>query len=306
MNKFEDLQAFVKVAEAGGISRAAERLHMTKSAVSRRISELELRLGVQLLHRTTRRISLTETGQNFYQSALRILSDLEEAELAVSQQHGSLAGQLKVAAPLTFGLRHLGPAINDFLLLHPKIHLDLDLNDRQVNILEEGFDVVVRIAKLSDSSFIARRLAPIHFAVCASPSYLAKHGKPDTPTDLLQHQCLVYSNSASPELWHYRDQQNQSQHVKVKTVLKANNGDFLKDAAVNGEGIVCLPTFIVNDAIVQNQLQRILTDYDWPSSNAYAIYPPTRHLSQRVRTFVDFLAERFKGSPYWDTCLKHH
>ena len=303
MNKFEELQAFVRVAETASISQAAQRLNIAKSAVSRRISELEHRLGIQLFYRTTRHISLTDSGSIFYQSALRILTDLNEAELAVSQQHGAIAGHLKIAAPLSFGLRHLGPAINDFLAIHPQLQFDMDFNDRQVDIMQEGFDLAIRIATLPDSSYIARRIAPIHQVVCASSSYLKKFGTPTLPTELQHHQCLVYSNSVNPMLWRYQDIEGRQFNVKINAILKANNGDFLRDAAINGKGIVCLPTFIVNDAIEQKDLQPLFTSYRWPGSDAFALYPPTQHVSKRVTVFIEFLIKRFKDKPYWDSCL---
>jgi len=303
MNKFEELQAFVRVAETTSISQAAERLNIAKSAVSRRISELEQRLGTQLFYRTTRRVSLTDSGSIFYQRALRILTELNEAELAVSQQHGAVAGHLKIAVPLSFGLRHIGPAIKDFLNIHSQVQFDVDFNDRQVDIMQEGFDLAIRIANLPDSSYIARRIAPIHQVVSASPAYLKKNGIPTTPSQLRHHQCLVYTNSVNPLLWRYHDTDGRQFNVKINAILKTNNGDFLRDIAVEGRGIVCLPTFIVNDAIEQEKLQPLLTSYHWPGSDAFALYPPTRHVSERVRVFIDFLVNRFKGKPYWDTCL---
>jgi len=303
MNKFEELQALVQVAESASISQAAQRLNIAKSAVSRRISELEHRLGIQLFYRTTRHISLTDSGSTFYHSAVRILTDLNEAELAVSQQHGAIAGRLKIAAPLSFGLLHLGPAINDFLEIHPQVQFELDFNDRQVDIMQEGFDLAIRIANLPDSSYIARRIAPIHQVVCASSHYLAKSGMPELPADLQHHRCLVYTNSVNPMVWRYHDTEGRQYSVKVNAILKANNGDFLRDTAINGQGIVCLPTFIVNDAIEQNELQPLLTSFRWPGSDAFALYPPTQHVSTRVRVFIEFLVNRFKEKPYWDSCL---
>lgn len=303
MDKFEDLQTFVRVVETGSISAAADRMSIAKSAVSRRISDLEHRLDVQLFQRTTRKLNLTETGKSFYERATQILADLEEAELAVSQQHGSLAGRLKIAAPLSFGLLHLGPAITEFMHLHPQIQFEMDFNDRQVDLLQEGFDLAIRIARLSDSSLVARRIAPVHHVVCASPDYLASHGMPHSPADLQQHRCLVYSNIADPDVWHYRDQTSKAAKVSVPIALRSNNGDFLRDAAIAGRGIILEPTFIVYQAIKANKLRPILTDFQWPVVNAYVVYPSTRHLSYRVRTFVDFLADRFAGTPYWDQSL---
>jgi DNA-binding transcriptional LysR family regulator len=290
--------------EAGSISGAADRMGVAKSAVSRRLADLEQHLGVQLLRRTTRRMDITTTGRSLYERAVRLLADLQETELAVSTEHGALSGSLRVAAPLSFGLRHLSGAIEDFLRLHPDVQFDLDFNDRQVDILQESFDVAIRIAELDDSSLIARRIAPIHTTLIASPAYLERYGTPRTPAELERHHCLVYTNLPDPALWDYRDKNGEPGRVRVNAVLKANNGDFLRSMAAAGRGIAQEPTFICHEAIEHGELVPVLGDYRWRSVNAYAVYPQTRHLSQRVRAFVDFLAERFAGVPYWDRCLE--
>jgi DNA-binding transcriptional LysR family regulator len=300
MDRYEEIRAFVRVVESGGISRAADRLGIAKSAVSRRLTELEQRLGVQLLRRTTRRLSLTDTGRSFYERCLRILSDVEEAELAVSEEHCTIRGRLRVALPLSFGLLHLGPAIADFMCLHPQVQFELDFNDRQVDVLAEGFDVALRIAELQDSTLIARRIAPIRAVVCASPAFLAAHGTPDTPEVLPDTDCLVYANLPDPTRWRYWTGDGSEGRVQVRTHMQANNGDFLRQAAVAGRGILLSPTFIVHRDIAEGRLVPILEDYTWSRASVYAVYPQTRHLSRRVRTFVDFLVERFAGVPSWD------
>ena len=305
MARLEDMETFIRVVEAGSISGAAERMGIAKSAVSRRLSDLESRLGVQLFRRTTRRLDLTDSGRGFYERCQRILSDVDEAEEAVSQAHGTLRGRLRVAVPLSFGLLHMGPAICDFMRDHPELEVDLDMNDRQVDLIAEGFDLALRIADLEDSSLIARQLALINTVVCASPDYLARQGSPQTPEQLAEHDCLVYSNNPEPTLWRYRDPQGAAKAVRVQARLLASNGDFLHQAAVAGQGIGLQPTFIVYKSIEEGRLIPILTDYAWPGVNAYAVYPQTRHLSRRVRVFVDFLAERFSGTPYWDVHLEH-
>lgn len=303
MDRFADMQMFVKVVESASISAAAERLEVAKSAVSRRLAELEARLGVQLLQRTTRRLNLTDSGRSFYERCLRILADLEEAEIAVSQAHGALSGKLRVALPLSFGLLHLVPVINAFAAAHPELEFDLDFNDRQVDLMQEGFDLAVRVAHLSDSSLIARRIAVVRHMVCASPGYLEQRGTPSTPDDLLTHACLGYSNLANPGLWAYTDAQDKRARIQVPITLKANNGDFLQRAAIAGQGIIMQPTFYVSEAICSGDLVPILCNYRWPEVNAYAMYPPTRHLSTRVRALVDFLVEKFSGEPYWDQAI---
>lgn len=303
MDRFENMNAFVRVVEAGSISAAADRMDVAKSVVSRRLKELEEHLGVELFHRTTRQMNLTDSGRAFYQQSVRILADILEAEHATSQFHGALKGNLKVAVPLSFGLMHLGPAITAFLQTHPDIEFDLDFNDRQVDLLAEGFDLAIRIASLPDSSLIARRLAPIQAVMCASPAYLERMGTPQTPEQLVKHRCLVYNLISNSDNWNVHDTAGQSIKTRIIPYLKASNGEFLRDAAVGGLGIVLLPAFIVYREIERGALVPILTGYHYTQLAAYAIYPQTRHLSQRVRAFVDFLSQRFEGMPYWDLCL---
>jgi DNA-binding transcriptional LysR family regulator len=289
--------------EVGSISGAADKMGVAKSMVSRRLKELEQHLGVELFHRTTRRMNLTDTGRAYYDRCVRILEDVTEAELATSQQHSELQGSLKMAMPLSFGLMHLGPAINDFLKAHPQIEFDLDFNDRNIDIMQEGFDLAIRIGKLQDSSLIARRLAPIKIVLCASPTYLERMGSPDSPEDLAKHQCLAYSLLPDADSWQFQDAKNEISEVKIRAILKSNNGEQLRDAALAGLGVVLQPSFIVYNEIQRGDLIPLLTDYRQPALDAYAIYPQTRHLSQRVRAFVDFLAKRFDGVPYWDVCF---
>lgn len=305
MDRFENMNAFVRVVEAGSISGAADRMDVTKSVVSRRLKELEAHLGVELFHRTTRQMNLTDSGRAFYQQSVRILADILEAEHATSQFHGALKGNLKVAVPLSFGLMHLGPAISEFLQAHPEITFDLDFNDRQVDILTEGFDLAIRIASLPDSSLIARRLAPIQAIMCASPSYLARMGEPQSPEELIHHRCLAYNLISNFENWNLYNTEGQLIRIKIAPYLKASNGEFLRDAAVAGSGIILMPTFIVYKEIERGALIPLLTQYTSSQLSTYALYPQTRHLSQRVRAFVDFLIQRFEGAPYWDSCLQN-
>lgn len=300
MDRFENMDAFIRVVESGSISGAAERMGVVKSAVSRRLKELETHLGVELFHRTTRRMNLTDTGRAFYHQAVRILDDVLEAEHAASQAHGTLKGSLKIALPESFGLMHMGPAINDFLALHPQIEFDLDFNDREVDLMQEGFDLAIRIANLQDSSLIARQLAPIHTLMCASPGYIEEKGMPRSPEELIGHQCLVYSLIRDFSSWQLLDSEKRLIKTKIHPHLKASSGEFLREAAVADMGIALLPTFMVYEQIQCGELQPVLIDYKPPLINAYAIYPQTRHLSQRVRAFVDFLVARFAGTPYWD------
>jgi DNA-binding transcriptional LysR family regulator len=303
MNRFENMDTFIRVVEAGSISAAADRLGVAKSAVSRRLKELEKHLGVELFHRTTRQMNQTDTGRAFYHQAVRILDDVLEAEIATSQAHGTLKGSLKIALPSSFGLMHMGPVINDFLKEHPQIEFDLDFNDREVDLIQEGFDLAIRIANLPDSSLIARRFAPVKTVICASPDYLKQMGTPRSPDDLIEHQCLVYSLLRDFEYWYLTDARGNEIKTRIHPYLKASTGEFLRDAAVEGRGIILVPTFIAYKEIESGALVPLLNEYSTSQINAYAIYPQTRHLSQRVRTFVDFLVKRFEGTPYWDLCL---
>ena len=228
MDRFEDLQTFVAVVEAGSFTAAAERLDTAKSAVSRRVSALEERLGAQLLRRTTRRLNLTDSGQSFYERSARILADLDEAESAIAQEHGELHGTLKVALPLSFGLRHMCKPVAEFSRRHPRVTFDLDLNDRRIDLIGEGADLAVRIGRLADSSLIARRLFDARTVIVASQAYLDQHGTPREPEDLRNHACLVYGNLAEPGKWTWRDADDATHTVDVNVTLTANtNRNFL-------------------------------------------------------------------------------
>ncbi|MDX9765667.1 MAG: LysR family transcriptional regulator [Chiayiivirga sp.] len=300
MDRFDSLQTFVAVVEAGSFSAAAVRLDRAKSAVSRQLAALEAHLGVQLLNRTTRRLSFTEAGREFHERAQRILADLEEAELSVAAEQTALRGRLRLAAPLSFGVQHLAPALAEFLAQHPELVLDLDLDDRRINLVEEGFDLALRIGELPDSSLVARPLAPIRMQLCASPDYLRRHGTPRRPEDLAFHAGLVYGNVPEAQQWRLLDAAGKVHSVKVPARLRANNGDVLIRAAVDGLGVVVSPTFIAHRALAAGELVPLLPEYQAAGTMAYAVYPSRRHLPQRVRVLIDFLAQRFGDTPYWD------
>jgi len=303
MNRLLEMEIFVRVVDAGSISGAADRMDIAKSAVSRRLGELEARLGVRLLNRTTRRLALTGSGSAFYARCTEILSDVIDAERSVATAEAELSGVLRIAAPLSFGLAHIGPAINEFMRQHPGVTVDLDFNDRQIDLIEEGFDVSIRIAKLSDSSLVARRLTTIRSIVCASPGYWQEHGRPERPEDLKHHHGLRYTN-VRQRSWSWTAADGSKGSVTVPVRLSANNGAYLAQAASAGFGVVRMPVFIVCSRIESGALEPVLTDYHWGDIGAYAVYPPTRHLSYRVRVLIDFLVERFGDEPYWDECLK--
>jgi len=268
--------------------------------VSRRVSQLERRLGSRLLHRTTRRLTLTDAGRNFYQRAVQILAELDEAEQSVATEHGELRGAIRLAAPLSFGLGHLSGAITEFLDAHPAIELNLDLNDRTVNLIEDGFDLAVRIGELQDSTLVARRLGVSRAVTCASRAYLERHGEPRHPQDLRGHIGLQYSNIGYRQHWRYETPEGDTVFAQPQIRIRANNGEALACAAVAGLGITTGPTFILGAYLGDGTLNRILKDFRQPAAGIYALYPPGRMMPRRIQAFSDFLAERFGEYPYWD------
>jgi DNA-binding transcriptional LysR family regulator len=300
VDRLAALEAFVKVAETRSFSEAARRLRSSKSAVSRYVAALEGQLGARLFHRTTRSLTLTEAGRGYYDRASRILSDLEEANLSVSQLQTAPRGRLRVNAPMSFGFLHLASAIGDFLSRYPEVEVDMTANDRFVDLVEEGFDVAVSIGSLEDSSLVARKLAPVRRVICASPDYLKAHGTPASPDDLKTHACLCNSNLPAGREWRFVTEDGKPWSVQVKGRLTANNGDALKIAALQGLGFSNLPTFIVGSDLQAGALVTVLDKFIPQDLTLNAVYPHSRHLSPKVRAFVDFLAERFGPRPYWD------
>ena len=292
MSRLDNLEALVSVVEAGSFSKAADRLGVAKSVVSRRLRALETQLGVQLLQRTTRTRSLTGPGRQFYERAVRILADLEEAEQSVADASAALSGKIRLAAPLSFGLHHLVPALADFMQQHPGIELDLDLNDRQINLVEEGFDMAVRIGELSDSTLLARRLGSTQLVTCASPGYLELHGTPAQPDDLEQHVGLHYGNASPRQAWQFQSSTGKPVSVVPTLRMRANNGDALARAAVAGLGLVHTPMFIVKQLLAAGQLTTVLSAHERAPLGIYAVYPPGRLLPRRLEVLSAFLAQR--------------
>ncbi len=299
MGQLEDMKVFIRVVEAGGINRAADQLSLAKSAVSRRLVNLETRLGVRLLNRTTRTSSLTEEGQSYYERVIKVVDDIAEINTLTADSNTSLEGTINLAAPLSFGLCHLSNAIDAFMKQHPELTINIDFSDRKVDLVEEGLDLAFRIANLKDSSLIARKISDIKHILCASPDYLKEHGTPKTPSDLKNHRLLHY-NLSGTSIWKFIDNKGKQHSINVSAKIIANNGDYLKDMAVAGHGIVFSPTFISWKAIAAGDLVPILSDYKLPQLKAYAVYPQTRYLSQRTRVLIDFLVERFGDNPCWD------
>lgn len=299
MGQLEDMQVFVRVVDAGGIGLAAEQMGIAKSAVSRRLAELENRLGVSLITRTTRSSKLTEAGENYYARSQQLINDIDELNNLTTDPSCSLNGNLRLSVPLTFGLLHLTAAIEQFIQEHPELNLDINFNDSETDLIEEGFDLAFRIGDLKGSSLKARKISPIKLNICASPDYLKKYGIPKKPKDLKKHKLLKYALYHSNQ-WKLFDENGKIHHLPLHSAITANNGDFLNAMAISGHGIVIQPTFITWQAIAQKQLVPILSDYSLPEINAYAVYPNTRFTSRKVRLFIDFLCERFGNNPYWD------
>lgn len=302
MTQLSEHQTFVHVVDSGSFSSAARILGVSKSHVSKQIGRLEERLGARLLQRTTRRVALTEAGRAFYERCARILEDLQEAELAVSRLQSTPTGTLRITAPFSFGLDYVAPAISEFLQAHPRLNVDLDYTDRYVDIVGEGYDMAVRIGRLRDSSLIARKLAPMRMFTVTSPSYLEANGIPTTPEELRNHSCLHYTLRHGGSNWQYGNAQGAEVSVKVDGRIQCNNGDALMTAAVGGLGIALLPDFIVAPAIRSGKLKIILDDWADTSNAIWLVYPHNRHLSAKVRVFVDFLMDRVVQNPH-DFCL---
>ena len=301
IDRLAGMAVFAKVVEAESFTAAASQLGMSKSAVSKAVTALEDRLGARLLNRTTRRLALTEAGRAFYESCARIVADVEQAEIAVAHLQQTPRGVLRVNAGVSFGIRHVGPAVPDFMALHPEIAIEMELTDRYVDLIEEGFDVVVRIANdLQDSSLIARKLADNAMVIAATPAYWARHSKPGEPRDLAGHACITYAYNPSPRDWPFVDVDGRRFTARVAGRLHTNNGDASLCAALAGQGVVRLPRFICGPALAAGALEAVLQEWMPPPAGIYAMYPHSRHLSSKVRVFVDFLVARFNEACDWD------
>jgi len=296
------IAVFTAVARHEGFTAAARALGLSKSTVSKQIARLEDRLGTRLFNRTTRRLSLTETGRAYFERCQRIVDEAEEAELAVTQLHAAPVGTLRVNAPVSFGQLHIAPLMAGFMARYPDLEIEIDLNDRRVDLIEEGVDLAIRVGELPDSSLVARRLAPCRFALVASPDYWARRGRPEHPRDLAEHDCLIYTLRQRPGEWPFTDPNNPGTPISVNVSgpLRANNGDLLMAAALGGKGVYHSPTFFCGKYLGENRLERALEDYPAPETAIHAVWPPNRHLSAKVRAFVDFLVEAYGPEPYWD------
>jgi DNA-binding transcriptional LysR family regulator len=301
MDRLAAMQTFVRVAEAGSFTAVADQMDVARSAITRQIAALEAHLGVKLIARSTRRLSLTSAGVSYLEQCREILDRVDEAEGGLAGEGQTLRGTIRATVPLSFGLLHLTSLILDFSQAHPDIHIDVDLNDRRVNLIEEGMDLALRITDKLPETTVARRLTACRFLVAASPDYLRRHGEPRHPDELARHACLAYS-LASRSSWPFLIDR-EPHPVEIGGSLTANNANVLLEAALRGMGITYQPTFVVADAIRQGTLVPVLKGFQTPRLDMCAVYPGTRFVPQRVRSFVDFLAQRLGPEPYWDRGL---
>ncbi|MBL6081554.1 LysR family transcriptional regulator [Belnapia sp. T18] len=297
-DRFEDLRALVAVVSAGGFAAGAERLGVAKSAVSRRIRELEDRLGARLFDRTTRRVQLTEAGHTFHDRAVELLAGLEEAEEAASNASGELKGRIRVTAPVYFTTHCLAPVLGEFLERHPAVTLSIDTDDRMVDLVRDGFDLAIRIADLRDSSLVASRLATIRHVCVASPALLKRFGTPQKPEDLSRFPGVVYSKREEASYWRFANNVVPT----VTSQLDLASGEAVREAAIAGLGVAMLPTFIVHDAVRRGALSIILAKHTRPPIAVHVLHPSMRNQTARARTFIDFLVDAF-SEPFWDRDL---
>ena len=297
MDKYQEMRVFSAVVEASSFVGAADSLDMSKAAVSRYVSELEQRLGVRLLHRTTRRLSLTPEGEVFLARCREILSSIEASEVEITTRSVSVSGLLKVSVPVSFGMRHMAPLWPDFLDLHPQLNLDVQLADRLIDLVDEGFDLAIRIARLEDSSLISRQIAATRLVLCAAPSYLERRGLPAHPSDLATHDVVGYSLLATGDQWQFEGPDGPVS-VKVRPRFWSNNGDSCIAACVQGAGIQLQPTFLIDEELRRGALVEVLPQYQAATLGIYAVYPTRKFVLPKVRALIEFLDERLKAAPW--------
>jgi DNA-binding transcriptional LysR family regulator len=296
------MAVFARVAEAKSFSEAARRLGLSKSAVSKQVAQLERSLQARLLNRTTRRLSLTEVGAAFYEHCARMLAEAEAAELAVSRLYAAPRGVLRVTSPAAFGHVQIAPGIPDLIARHPELEVQIVMNDRAVELAEEGFDVAIRVTDRLPPNVVARKLMTVRWLTCAAPGYLQQHGIPRVPQDLKSHNCLFYSFLESSIEWRFRSRQG-AEKVRVAGNFTANNSEAIREVALKGLGVALLPTFLVTPDLEAGRLTQVLANYEIEGTVAndiYALYLPTRYVSPKVRAFVDFFVERFGVEPRRD------
>jgi DNA-binding transcriptional LysR family regulator len=297
MNKVQEMASFVAVVDAGSFIRAADASGMSKAAVSRHVNDLEQRLGVRLLHRTTRRLSLTVEGQAFHARCKELLASVDEAETEITAQSGAPSGLLRVNAPLTFGVLHLAPLWGRFTDLYPKVSLDVTLGDRVVDLIDEGYDLVVRITAMTGSMLVSRKLASTRMVLCASPGYLAKHGTPVHPSELVAHRAIAYTYWATRDEWEFTGP-GGAVSVSVNACIHTNNGDTCRLAALDHQGIILQPTFLVGEDLKRGTLVELMPEFRSIELGIHAVYPTRKFLPLKVRRLIDFLASAFRDPPW--------
>ncbi|WP_022947191.1 LysR family transcriptional regulator [Methylohalobius crimeensis] len=300
MDKLTSMRVFARVAQSGSFAAAAKELGVSRAMATKHVMYLENSLGVRLLNRTTRRISLTEAGVAYLERCLQILEDIEETELSVAQLHTEPQGLLRISTPPFFGTFHLAPTVAAYMQQYPKVRVDIDIRGGVVDVVAEGLDLAIRLGELPDSSLIARKLASSPRVVCGAPDYFEKHGRPREPQDLRSHNCLVNWGFEPHDQWRFTGPDGEVSTIRVSGTLQANTADPLRLAAIHGAGLVVLPTYIVGQDLSKGRLEAVLQDHELPAMDIYAVYPHRRHLSAKVRTFLDFLVERLHPIPYWE------
>jgi DNA-binding transcriptional LysR family regulator len=299
MDRIDNLQAFVRVVETGSFAEAARQLGVTTSAISKRVNQIEAMLEAQLLRRTTRKLTPTDLGSTYYERAAEILTLFEDAEQSIRKGQVTPVGRLRVSSPTSFGVLHLAPAICQFHDRFPSLRIEVILNDRAVNPVEEGFDVSLQDLGKRPGSMVERKLFPIRRVVCASPAYLQRRGVPRHPNELVRHDCVHYSYLESGDEWRFESASGPVS-VKIEPYLSTNNGGIMHDAVLSGKGIAVLPTFLVFNDLSQGALVPILREFTFPTMSLSAIYPQRKHLALKVKVFLDYLVERFGPEPVWN------
>ena len=299
MSKIQEMSSFVAVVGAGSFIGAAQATGLSKAAVSRHVGELEKRLGVRLLQRTTRRLSLTEEGRMFFERAKELLESIDEAESQLTLRAGEARGVIRVNAPLTFGALHLAPLWGPFADANPKVSLDISLSDRVVDVVDEGYDLAIRITRIPESTLVARKLASTRMVLCASPNYLERHGTPNHPRELSSHAVISYTYWSARDLWQFTGPEGAVE-VRIASRIHTNNGDTCRRAALAHHGIILQPDFIVGEDLHRGDLVEIMPAYRAIEVGIYAVYPSRKHLSLKTRRLVDFLAEALR-TPSWSS-----
>ncbi len=297
MDRFREMECFVAVVEAGSFVGAADVLRLSKAAVSRGVIELEARLGARLLQRTTRRQSITEAGRAYYDRCKQILAELEEADSAVGDVTGHPVGKLRINAPFSFGIRHLAPLWGPFMARYPDVEIEVDLSDRQVDVVNEGYDLVIRISRMRDSTLVHRQLATTRIVACATPEYLARHGRPASVAALADHAVIGYSYAADGDIWHFMTPDGPRE-VLTRPRMRANNGDTCQAVMLAHQGIAMQPDFLAGDALAAGKLVEVLPECRSDERGIYVVYPSRKHLSVKMRVLVDYLVEAF-AKPAW-------